>query len=142
MVTNNKVFKVKKKTATIDFAEDSPWHGVEATVSISVPFSTLFWFQSTTSESDPKDSSKALQKFGDEFLLGWNVVDDDGVPIPTTGDGILAVSDTALVTTLMAAWVDAVVQPSENLEKQSNGTNTSANSLTNELANMSESLGS
>ena len=135
-------FKLAKKTAIIDFAEDSPWHGVEAKVSLSVPFKTLFWFQGDTDKSQVEHSGEAIVRFGDDFLLEWNVEDDEGKPCPPTGEGLLNIDDTGLVTSLMAAWVAAVIKPSENLEEGLKDTAMSENLLTNDLANMSESLGS
>jgi len=135
-------FKLAKKTALIDFAEDSPWHGVEAKVSLSVPFKTLFWFQKNATAADTASTAEALYHFGEQFLIEWNVEDEDGNPCAATGDGILDLDDTGLVTSLMSAWVEAVVQPSENLGSGSKGTATSEKQSMDKLASISESLGS
>jgi hypothetical protein len=135
-------FKLTKKTVVIDFAEGSPWYGVEAKVSLSVPFKTLFWFQKNASSSDSESAGEAIYHFGEQFLIEWNVEDEDGNPCPTTGEGVLNLDDTGLVTSLMSAWVEAVVQPSENLGNGSKGTATSEKQSMEQLANLSESLGS
>jgi hypothetical protein len=134
-------FIVAKKTAIVDFSEDSEWHGVEAKVIISVPFETLFWFQRNSSSTDAEASSEALQRFGDDFLLEWNVCDSDGNPYPATAEGVVNVADSALVTNLMMGWIEAVVKPPENLSEKSNGLVTSEEPLTQELANASMPLG-
>lgn len=141
MATNAKVFKVERKTALIDFEEGSPYFGVEARVNISVPFETLFWFQKNQTGTEVENSMEALERFGNDFLLEWNVCDADGKQYEPTGYGVQQVADYSLITTLMAAWVEAIIQPNENLSKQSNGTD-SSEKLSKELANLSEPLGS
>ena len=64
-----KVFKVEKRTALLDFAEGSTWHGVEARVAISVPFKELFWFQKNAQDINPENSTQAVFKFGETFLM-------------------------------------------------------------------------
>ena len=55
-----KGFTVERRTASLDFAEGSPYHGVEATVSISMPFKTLFWFQENAGSEDGAKTQEAL----------------------------------------------------------------------------------
>ena len=133
-------FIVAKKTAMVDFSEDSEWHGVEAKVIISVPFETLFWFQRNASSTEADASNEALQRFGDDFLLEWNVCDSDGNPYPATAEGVVNVADSALVTNLMMGWIEAVVKPPENLSKPSDLTGMSEELLTQELATASAPL--
>ena len=140
MATNGKGYAVSRRTAIIDFDEASPWHGVEATVAISVPFKTLFWFQNAvTNGNDMESNQSALQIFGDDFLISWNVTDESGTPYPASGDGLIAVEDSSLVTSLLEAWVNAVVNPSENLSSESASSGMSEK-LSEQLANISEPL--
>jgi hypothetical protein len=134
-------FRVTKRTAIIDFGNLSPWHGVEATVVISVPFETLFWYQRNAGNTEASISVEAIKRFGDDFLIEWNVLDPDGAPYPATGDGVAAVTDSSLITELMKGWIDAVVQPPENLSGKSNGSGMSEAQLTEELASLSTSPG-
>jgi len=135
-------FRVAKRTAIVDFAEGSPWHGVEATVITSVPFATLFWYQKNSEDTSAETSVEALKRFGDEFLAEWNLVDDEGRPYPTTGDGVCQVADSGLVTALMGGWIEAVVHPPAPLSAQYNGGGGSEEESTEALANLSTSLGS
>ena len=138
MTTKKNTYKVAKRTAIIDFEEDSPWHGVETTVAISVPFKTLFWFQKAVQDTENSETNQeALRKFGDEFLISWNVTDSDGNPYPATGEGLIAVEDSVLITALMEAWVKAVVNPSENLSSKSESSDISEK-LSEQLATLSE----
>ena len=135
-------FRVTRRTATIDFAEDSPWHGVEASVVISVPFETLFWFQRNASSDDPESSLTAIKRFGDDYLMEWNVQDEEGNPYPATGDGLSSVDDTGLVTSLMSGWIEAVVTPPDPLSVRSGNTDSSAEALIAALEKQSTPLGS
>jgi hypothetical protein len=135
-------FRVEQRTAIIDFAEESQWHGVEATVIISVPFKTLFWFQRNAENTDAETTVAALRKFGDDFLVKWNVLDPDGKPYPTTGTGVEQVEDSSLVQALMGGWIEAVVHPPGPLSAQYKSSQPSEDNLIAQLANSSESLGS
>ena len=135
-------FKVEKRTALIDFAEDSPWHGVEARVIASIPFETLFWFQKNAEESTSETTANAIRLFGDKFLIEWNVCDEDGEPYPTTGDGVSAVLDYDLITTLMAAWIEAVTSPPSRSSAMSNGSASLEEESMETLAKSSTLLGS
>ena len=135
-------FRVEQRTAAIDFAEESPWHGVEARVVTSVPFKTLFWFQRNAESTDAETTVEALRKFGDDFLLEWNVLDPAGDPYPASGDGVTQVEDSSLVQALMGGWIDAVVHPPGPLSAQYRSTQQSEDNLIAALANSSQSLGS
>ena len=138
MAAKNGGYKVARRTAVIDFDEGSAWHGVEATVAISVPFKTLFWFQSAVTNTENTEmNQEALKRFGDDFLISWNVTDPDGNAYDATGEGLISVEDSTLVTSLMEAWVQAVVSPSENLSGKSESLGTS-DRLSEKLANLSE----
>ena len=135
-------FRVEQRTATIDFAEESPWHGVEAKVITSVPFKTLFWFQRNAANTDAETTVEALRKFGDDFLMEWNVQDPAGNPYSASGDGISQVEDSSLIQVLMGAWIEAVVHPPGNLSAQYKSSQPSEGNLIAQLANSSQSLGS
>ncbi len=135
-------FRVEQRTAIIDFAEESTWHGVEAKVATSVPFKTLFWFQRNAENTDAETTIEALRKFGDDFLIEWNVLDPTGKPYPASGEGIEQVEDSSLVQALMGGWIDAVVHPPAPLSAQYASSPRSEDNLIAELANSSQSLGS
>lgn len=131
-------FKVGGRTAVVEFEEGSPWHGVEATVRISLPFEALFWFQEHADErADPATVKEMLQKFGDDYLVSWNLEDDAGKPYPATGEGALQVADQGVVTALMMGWIEAVAHPAAPLSVPSDGIDTSVEEPLAELANAS-----
>lgn len=134
-------FRVEKRTAIVDFAEDSPWHGVEAKVITSIPFEALFWFQKNVADATTDTTVKAIRLFGDEYLIEWNVCDDDGKPYPTTGDGVCAVADYDLITSLMAGWIEAVTNPPSRSSTMSNGSASLEEESIEQLAASSQSLG-
>lgn len=132
-------FRVTKRTVVLDFDAESEYYGLEATVLASVPFETLFWFQRINENSD---TIEALKKFGDDFLMEWNALDDNGKPYPATGDGVLSVPDFNLVNTLMQGWIEAVTNPPTKSSDKSGDSVMSGEQLTEELATSSVSLGS
>ena len=137
-----KGFTVERRTASLNFAEDSPYHGVEATVSISMPFKTLFWFQENAGSGDASSTAEALARFGDDFLVEWNVLDPDGNPYEASADGVGLVEDSGLVLALMTAWIEAVASPADPLSQPSASMPSSVGSSMNPLAELSTPLGS
>ena len=133
-------FKVTNRYGNIDFDEDSDYFGVEAKVKLSVPFDTLFWFQKNVSD-EFETSLNALRKFGDEFLVEWNLEDEDGNPLPATGDGICSLPDYNLATNLMSGWIEAVVTPPDPLSNKSENSILSEELMTEVLAESSLSHG-
>ena len=133
-------FRVAERLATIDFAEDSPFYGVEARVKISIPFRTLFWFQRNASNTDGS-AEEALSFFADDYLISWNLEDENGNPYPASAEGIKSVPDAALVTALMEGWIEAVTQVPDPLSKASANGHTSAEPMMQQLAASSTNLG-
>jgi hypothetical protein len=111
-------YKVETRTAAIDFAEDNPWHGIEARVVISVPFATLLWYQRNAETMDAALGEEAIRQWGEKYLQEWNIEDAQGVPIPATADGAVTVEDNGIVTALMMAWMEAVVHVPSPLSAQ------------------------
>ena len=134
-------FSVEKRTATLDFAEDSVYHGVEATVSISMPFKTLFWFQENAGSGDASSTVEALARFGDDFLIDWNVLDPDGNPYEASAEGVGLVEDSGLLLALMPAWIEAVATPNDPLSEPSASGPSSEEAMTSQLGELSVPLG-
>jgi len=134
-------FKVARRTAVIDFAEDSPYYGVEATVTISVPFETLFWFQKNATSDDVETTLEVLRRFGDGFLVDWNLEDYEGNPCPATGEGVVRLDDYGLATNILVGWIEAVVTPPDPLSGKSSNSKQSEESLIQNLGELSNPLG-
>ena len=136
-----KGFMVERRTASLNFAEDSPYYGVEATVSISMPFKTLFWFQENAGSGDASSTAEALARFGDNFLIEWNVLDPDGNPYEASAEGVGLVEDAGVVLALMTAWIEAVASPATPLSQPSASTLSSVEDMTSQLAASSSPRG-
>ena len=132
-------FKVEKRTAIVEFAEDSPWHGVEAKVITSIPFKTLLWFQQNAGSS--ASVQEAVRVFAESFLTEWNLLDEEGKPYPPTVEGVDQVPDYDLVTQLMAGWIEAVTNPPTSSSAKSNGSALLEEPLMEKLAKSSVPLG-
>ena len=135
-------FRVEKRTADIDFAEDSPWHGVEATVITSIPFETLFWFQRNAENPTSETTAEAVKLFGDSYLVEWNVCDEEGNTYPATGEGLSKIPDYDLVTSLMGGWIEAVTNPPSQSSATLNGSASLEEESMEVLAKSSALLGS
>jgi hypothetical protein len=100
----------------------------------------LFWFQRNSENNDVETSSEALMRFGNDYLISWNVLDPDGNPYPATGDGVCSVHDSGLVTSVMMGWIEAVIKPAPNLSERYNAGDTLEEDMTQKLGAISNSL--
>ena len=134
-------FRVSKRTKIVEFEPDSEWHGIEAEVRISVPFKTLIWMQGITTEGDQAKIIDTYKMFADDFLIEWNIQDEDGEPYPATADGIMLV-DSDLVNAIVEKWVEAGVNvPTKSSDELKDG-GLSGEELMETLASAAASLGS
>ena len=76
-------------------------------------------------------------KLGEEYVLDWNMEDEEGRPIPVSGASLLNLGDFALVTALLEKWIQAVAEPSAPLSETSNDSDTLEEPMMNELASAS-----
>lgn len=97
-----KGFRVPRREALVEFEEGHEYHGAEVRLRLDVPMGLVFEFQRLGS-----DGEAALRRFGDQILLGWNLEDDDGEPVPATADGLLT-QPFGFANTLMTRWAEAV----------------------------------
>jgi hypothetical protein len=133
-------FRVSKRTKIVEFEPDSEWHGIEVEVRISVPFKTLIWMQGVTTGGDQSAIIDTYKMFAEDFLIEWNIQDEDGVPYPATADGIMLV-DSDLVNAIVEKWVEAVVNVPTKSSDGLKGGGLSGEELMGTLASSSVSLG-
>lgn len=100
-------YKVKKRTAVIKFAVDTDFAGAELKCLFDVPLKKLFELQ-TLAEAGKAEES--FQRFGDDILIEWNVEDDDGNPVPATGEGLLC-QPAPFANAILSKWLEAVQEP-------------------------------
>lgn len=49
-----------------------------------------------------------LQRFGEDFLVNWNLADENGVDYPPTGESLCSLPDPSLQVDIILKWVEAV----------------------------------
>jgi hypothetical protein len=109
---------------------DSDWEGAEVWVrrSVSVrqylygpPDDARHWWQRLfrwVSRRQENETQRWLEYFCTRLLVSWNLVDDDGHPIPPTYEGAQDV-DIAFLNACAAAWGQSVGQVDSPLEQPS-----------------------
>lgn len=133
-------FKVSKRTAIVDFEPESQWHGVEAEVYTSIPFKTLLWFQTAAISEDQQQLIETYKVFARDFLISWNIEDENGEPYPASVDGIMSV-DSDLVNTIVMGWIEAVANPPQKSSDGLKDGEPLGEQLMETLASTSTSLG-
>jgi hypothetical protein len=131
---------VSRRTAIVDFEPDSQWYGVEVEVYTSIPFKTLLWFQSAAISEDQKQLIETYKVFARDFLISWNIEDEDNEPYPASVDGIMSV-DSDLVNTIVLGWIEAVTNPPQKSSDGLKDGGLSGEERMEALANTSTSLG-
>jgi hypothetical protein len=108
-----KKFTVKRKTQTLELTGD--YEGGEVVVVASAPMSFLFQI-SGMDESGMKEQEALVRRFGDDLIVSWNLVDEDGNDIPANGDGAASLPSD-IFNAIVTAWTQAIAGDS-NLESQ------------------------
>ena len=110
-------FRVPERTAHIQF-EDTDYDGAEVWIRLNVSFARYLELREA---SEAGDQARMTRMFGDNMLDRWNLEDDDGIPIPADGDGMMQIP-LDFATLIITQWVDTVSdvpdplgQPSEDL---------------------------
>lgn len=110
-------FEVPRRTARIQF-EEHP--GMEIECALDISLGAFFEFQRLTASKDQKDVEKAMQQFGEEIVISWNL-EIDGIKLPATGEGMLRLPP-AFALVILNAWVGAVQElPLEGSEMPRDG---------------------
>ncbi len=97
-------FKYESPRIRVAFEQGHDFHGFEATLRKL----TLGEFLDITGigEVDGVSIAHQLSRMGDK-LLGWNLEDAQGQPIPATSQSVLE-QDKDLMVAVLAAWLDAI----------------------------------
>ena len=98
-----KGFRLPEKTAKITF-EGTDSDGAEIQLRLSVSFAQFIGLRES---AQGEDQEVMARLFGQNVLMGWNLDDDDGEPIPADGDGMLAIP-LELTNLIVQHWVEAV----------------------------------
>lgn len=106
-----------RRTADIRFAEDHEFHGAEVTVTLGA--SLGFWMEiSRLGQMNAEEQAAVIRRFGDEFLVSWNVEDRHGEPITADGEGLVR-QEIGLVLAIVEAFSAAVTGTSRPLGETS-----------------------
>jgi hypothetical protein len=105
-------------TARLVF-EDSIFEGAEVVVRTNLPIGVFMKIQELSASA----SLEGFTVFGDDVLVEWNLEDDRGEPIPSTGEGMKAITP-AFATLVTDQWMKAVTDIESPLEQPSSGGNT------------------
>ena len=99
-----KGFKLPKRTALLVF--EGEYEGAEVRVRLTVPLGVFLDFGEVQTE-------RPLEAYGmymDAIVLGWNLEDDDGNPIPATREGMRQHVDQAFMLAMVRAWSKAAAE--------------------------------
>ena len=108
-----------RRTAQITFEPGHQFYGAELELALSAPVG-LSLELAELAETKQIDLSTLraqdvlLRRFGDRCLLSWNVLDDDGDPVPANGAGLVE-QEPEFVNAILTAWVAEAMNPSAPL---------------------------
>lgn len=113
-------FRLPPRTAKLVF--DGKWEGLWARVLLNASLGDMLAMQRAQANIidletavqrisgdalTPDDLEQIYRFFGDSLLLEWNVEDEDGVPLPATGDSMIVIPG-ELAAAMVSARLDAV----------------------------------
>ena len=96
-------FRIPEKTARITF-DGTDYDGAEILIRLNVSFAQFIALR----EAAQHDNQEGMARlFGETVLVGWNLEDASGAPVPANGDGMLQIP-LALTNLVVQHWVEAV----------------------------------
>ena len=116
-----KGFRIPEKIARITFV-GTAYDGAEIWVRLSVTFAQFIELRSSAQGEDQEGMARL---FGENVLTEWNLEDADGKPIPSDGDGMLAIP-LELTNLVVQHWVEEVAGVPSPLPPASGDINTLA----------------
>jgi len=102
------VFTVRTKTLVLEWDESTEWPGLQVECRGSLPLGRVLEFQAATRRNEPEEMRDLLRDFGNEVLVAWNAAAESGEDFPATGDGLLALPDSALALNIVTRWGEAI----------------------------------
>jgi hypothetical protein len=117
----------------LEFAEGTALAGAEVRVSLDMSVEDFYALRAAVRERTDEGEMELYRRFGDEYLLGWNL-EAKGKPVSATGAGMLQIP-VRRAGEIFGAWMSALVQPSPNSNAASaNGAQSEAGSAQMEAA--------
>lgn len=98
------MFKMPHNTALLVF--DGDYEGAEVRCRLDVGMRTAFSFFQARELSDPKDLIEMVERFCEQVLIDWNLVDDNDQPIPCTAEAMLD-QPAGFIRAVIANWHEA-----------------------------------
>jgi hypothetical protein len=102
---------VPRRTAVVTFS-GTDWDGAEVRCRMDVSLDILLWFQRQGKHENWGDSDVqegVIKKFADDILLGWNLTEEDGSPIPCSSAGLSKQVPIGLTLVLFQKWLEECV---------------------------------
>lgn len=127
-------FRVTKRTAVLEFPEDSDFYGAEIRCRLDITTEAFFELDRLKAEADGEDDGARVRRmfefFVDNIALDWNLEDEDGVAIPLTAEAFLKELPPALALRIIPLWKDAAMGREDPLDEASSSTESSPEELT------------
>lgn len=118
-------FRLPPKPATIAFADGSEYDGLELEVDLRCSIDMLFRI-ADVSTLEPGTVLALLDEWARDKLLGWNLTDAGGAPVPATPEGLRAHLDAGSAGVLLGKYANAVSGVNAPLAQRSRSGGTSA----------------
>lgn len=110
-------YKRKRKVYRLDF-EGTEYEGLEMKIRGLTTGEYLDMVALSAPGTENDNETDGMLRMLSTHLISWNLVDEDGEPVPTTFDGIKS-NDLTMNMTIISAWTDAMVNVPTATEKKS-----------------------
>lgn len=110
-------YKRKRKIYRLDF-EGTEYEGLELKVRGLTTGEYLDMVALSAPGTDGDGETDGLLRMLSTHLVSWNLVDEEGEPVPTTFEGIRT-NDLTMNMAIISAWTEAMVNLPAGTEKKS-----------------------
>jgi len=139
-------FKLEAKTAHITLDASTGYPGLEMEARLEISIDEFLHFRTGIGADVDVDSDLLVAlvlMFGDKMLMGWNLDDEHGKPVPSSGTE-LSKLPMALSMQIIKSWLDAIADvpaPLDNGSNYGNGSGMESPEMEASLASLPNSIG-
>lgn len=120
-------FRMPPRVIAIEWDEGTPYHGAVVKCVRMASLETVLRLQEQIPQGGTEraeDFQAAVRYFGDNLIDSWNLLDDDGEPVPVGGEALLA-QPADFAFTLVNAFMAQIQTLNPRLPAASNSGDTS-----------------
>jgi len=105
LVAKKNAFQISRRDCVLTFPSGHEFEGLEIKAKLDVNIGIFFEMQSMSQSSNSEEIQLVFNKFGDDVLISWNIIDDDGSEVDCSGKGFMTLPP-SIAFSIITAWAE------------------------------------